>query len=114
MKQALRCGIGVAEFWEMTLRETLMAIDAAIWDERRRQKQNLSVAWHMAAMSRAKRLPSLKRVLSSTETTVKARPLKGAELRKRRKEYRELTAEVDVGLLAGRLRKRASTGSDGE
>lgn len=90
----------------MTPSETAMAIEAAIWSDRRQREQALSVAWHMAAFSRAKRLPSLKRVMASTKATVKARPLKGVELKERRREYRELTAEVDVDMLANKLKRK--------
>lgn len=104
LKQALRCGILVADFWEMTPRETKMAIEAAIWRDERQQRQALSLAWHTAALSRAKRLPSLKRLLS-TSSGSKARPLRGPELRKRRREYEEMAEGVDVEKLAGRLKK---------
>lgn len=105
MKQALRCGVSVAEFWEMTPRETLLTIEAAIWIDRRRVRQDLSLAWHTAALSRVKRMPSLKRLLASSKGSDKARPLKGKELEKRRDEFETLTEKVDVDVLAKRVKK---------
>jgi len=91
----LRAGIGVLEFWDQTPRETFMAIDAAIWREEVRQKQNLTLAWQTAALTRAKRLPSLKQLLN----TKPAKPLTGVELEKRRQEFRDMTKNLDLSKL---------------
>lgn len=91
LKDALRCGVSVLEFWDLTPRETYMAIEAALWRDRRRQKQDLSLAWHTAALTRVKRMPSLKSLLTSQ---TKARRLKGEELRKRRREFREMSGSA--------------------
>lgn len=64
-----------------------MAIDASIWREEVQQKRDLTLAWQTAALTRAKRLPSLKQLLN----TKPAKPLVGAELEKRRKEFRDIT-----------------------
>jgi len=98
LKQALRCGIRVAEFWEMTPRETYMAIEAAIWRDEQRQKHDVVLAWRTAALMRAKRMPSLKQLLN----TKPARPLRGKELEKRRQEFKEMTAKLDTSKLTGR------------
>ena len=91
----MRAGIGVLEFWDQTPRETFMAIDAAIWREEVRQKQNLTLAWQTAALTRAKRLPSLKQLLN----TKPAKPLVGAEMEKRRQEFRDMTKNLDLSKL---------------
>ena len=91
----MRAGIGVLEFWDLTPRETFMAIEASIWREEVRQKWDITVAWQTASLSRAKRMPSLKQLLN----TKPARPLHGAELEKRRQEFREMTAKLDLSKL---------------
>jgi hypothetical protein len=91
----LHAGIKVLEFWDLTPRETFMAIDASLWREEIQQKRDLTLAWQTAALTRAKRLPSLKQLLN----TKPARPLHGAELEKRRQEFKEMTAKLDVSKL---------------
>jgi hypothetical protein len=93
--QALRAGIGILEFWDQTPRETYMTIDASIWREEIRQKRDLTMAWQIAALSRAKRMPSLKQLLN----TKPARPLVGEELEKRRKEFADMTKNLDLSKL---------------
>lgn len=101
LKKALRCGVDVAAFWKMTPAETYMAIEAAVWRDDREQKLALRTAWHTAALSRAKRMPSLGQFM-----TPPARKVTGEELRKRRQEFDEMTANVDVDQLAGRLKAK--------
>lgn len=74
----------------MTLRETYMAIEAALWRDERRQKQDIVLAWRVAALTRAKRLPPLKQLLS----TKAARRLSGSELEKRRSEFKTMAAAI--------------------
>jgi len=93
--QALRAGISVLEFWDLTPWETFMMIDASIWREEIQQKRDLVLAWQTAALTRAKRMPSLKQLLN----TKPARPLVGQELEKRRKEFRDMTSNLDVSKL---------------
>ena len=83
------------EFWDLTPWETFMMIDASIWREEVQQKRDLVLAWQTAALTRAKRMPSLKQLLN----TKPARPLVGEELEKRRKEFRDMTANLDVSKL---------------
>lgn len=101
MKQALRCGIGVLEFWELTPREVYMAIEAAQWRDERRQKQDIALAWRTAALTRVKRMPSLRSLLTSDKP---AKKLQGEELRRRREEFRQMSGSA-AGLIA-KLNKR--------
>lgn len=96
----MRAGIGILEFWDLTPRETFMAIDAAIWRDEVQQRRNLTLAWQTAALTRAKRMPSLKQLLN----TKPAKVLHGEELEKRRQEFREMTANLDLSKL-GKPRK---------
>ena len=64
-----------------------MAIEAALWRDERRQERQMRAAWYTAALTRAKKLPSLKQFM-----TPAARPLKGKELVERRKEFRQMSA----------------------
>jgi len=90
----------------MTPVETYMAIEAAIWRDERRQKQDTALAWRMAALMRSKHLPSLKNLLSTASA---ARPLSGDELERRRGEFREMSAAVDLERLGPALEKLAGT-----
>lgn len=72
-----------------------MAIEASIWREEIQQKRDLVLAWQTAALTRAKRMPSLKQLLN----TKPAKPLHGEELEKRRKEFKEMTANLDLSKL---------------
>lgn len=94
----MHAGIKVLEFWDLTPRETFMAIDAAIWRDEVQQRRNLTLAWQTAALTRAKRMPSLKQLLN----TKPARPLHGEELEKRRQEFKEMTANLDLSKLVKR------------
>lgn len=89
--QALKCGLTVAEFWQMTPRETFMAIEAYLWRYEREVKDQIRMAWLNAALVRAKHLPPLARLLAG-----KAKPLRGAELQKRRQEFEEMTRNMKV------------------
>jgi hypothetical protein len=91
----LRARVGILEFWDLTPRETFMMIDASLWREEVQQKQDLTLAWQTAALIRAKRLPSLKQLLNNKP----AKPLRGEELEKRRQEFKEMTANLDVSKL---------------
>lgn len=79
-----------------------MSIEAAIWRDERAQKQALSMAWHTAALSRQKRIPGLKQLM------VKAFPPKitRRENEKRRRDFEEMTAAVDVDKLTERLKAK--------
>jgi hypothetical protein len=92
LESALRCGVTVAEFWAMTPRETYAAIRAAGWRIELEQRRDVVQAWHTAALARAKRLPSLRRLLVPRQ----ARALRGEELERRRRERDEMLERIDV------------------
>lgn len=98
---ALHAGISVLEFWDLTPRETYRAIEASIWRDEQTQRQQIAQAWRTAALTRAKKMPTLKQLL----TTGPAKPLVGKELQRRRKEFEEMTSGVDLS----KLGKRDST-----
>lgn len=75
----------------MTPRETYMAIEAAVWRDQRLQARELRAAWYTAALSRARRLPSLQQFL-----TPPARRLRGEELQRRREEFATMKAAADA------------------
>ena len=82
----------MAEFWSLTPRETYAAIEAVSWRLEREHRRDAWLAWHIAALSRAKRLPALKKLLGSD----KAKPLEGEELKRRRAEHQEIMQKIDV------------------
>lgn len=79
-----------------------MAIEAAIWRDERAQKQTLVMAWHTAALQRQKRIPGLKQLM------VKAFPPKVSrrENEKRKRDFEEMTAAVNVDKLSERLARK--------
>ena len=86
--EVLKCGIPMLEFWEMTPREAMLAIGAANWRAEQKQRGWLWLAWHTAAQSRVKTLPSLASLLQPPET----KKLEGAALENRRREFEEMKA----------------------
>ncbi len=104
LRYALQAGLGVQEFWDLTPVETYAAIDASIWRDTHRQKRELVTAWRTAAFSRAKKLPPLNQVLNAGP----AKPLRGQEREKRRKEFADMKSAVDLTKL--KLPPKASHG----
>lgn len=92
----------MAEFWALTPRETLAAIEAAAWRTEQAQRQDAWLAWHIAALSRARRLPRLARIVRPAD----AEPLKGEALECRREERDEMLARVDIEKLNEAMRKK--------
>jgi hypothetical protein len=76
----------VAEFWQITLWELRQVVEADNWRARQEQQRDVALAWRTASLMRAKRLPSLKRLLVASKP---ARPLRGKELAERRQAHRE-------------------------
>lgn len=116
MVEALRCGIGVTEFWELTPRETWQAIEAAIWRDRREQERETRLAWLTATLSRAKKIPSLKRLMTEKKQAQRLIP---AQAEKRREEYQQMVKAVDFNKLNQQVMEairgyhdRARTGAD--
>lgn len=88
----------------MTMPETYMAIEAAVEREESRQKHNLSVAWHVAALQRQKRMPSLSLFLNGR----RARQTTPEEMALRRQEHAQMTRKMDaqtLNMLGNRLEK---------
>jgi hypothetical protein len=85
--EALRAGVPVSEFWDMTPCETVLAIEAAAWRLEQDERGRLRLAWHVAALSRAKRLPPLAQLMAPQK---QSRTLSGEELEARRREFAEM------------------------
>ena len=62
-EQALRCGVTIEQFWQMTPRETFMVIEAYFWRQEQQRKQQISIAWLTAGLMRTKTMPALSRLL---------------------------------------------------
>jgi len=93
----------VAAFWEMTLRETALAIDAEVWRLEQERRGRAWLAWHTAALSRTRRLPPLGRLIKMPE----AKRLDGDELEKRRAEFEAMKSRFhETRLGKGRARGR--------
>lgn len=87
---ALRIGLSVGEFWRMTPRETALAFEAAVWRYDRERRQAAWLAWHIAALGRAKRLPSLRRLMRMPA----AKKLSGHEAAKGGREHAEMVKRM--------------------
>lgn len=87
--QALHAGIGILVFWEMTPCETTQEIKAANWRLEQGQRARAWLAWHTAALSRAKKMPPLARLVNPPE----AKTLRPDELEARRREFAEMRSK---------------------
>ena len=76
----------------MTPCETYATIEAVSWQLEREHRRDAWLAWHIAALSRAKRMPPLQRLIGAG----KAQALEGEELERRRAEHREIMQKIDV------------------
>ena len=90
LRDALKAGLSVAEFWALTPRETAQVLRSATWRWQHEYDRDTRLAWHMAALQRSKRLPPLRTLLS----TFKTHKLKGEELAKRKAEHEELKRKM--------------------
>jgi hypothetical protein len=98
----LRCGISVSEFWDLTPQEVYWTVDAAVWRDQQTQRQQIVLAWRIAALTRAKKLPSLKQMLAVGP----AKPLVGAERVRRKQEFQDMAAGVDLAKINEALKKK--------
>ncbi|HKJ73969.1 MAG TPA: hypothetical protein VKA19_07615 [Alphaproteobacteria bacterium] len=69
MTEAAAAGVLPPQFWHLTLREMSACLRASRLRDRRARELAISQAWHVAAFSRAERLPSLKSVLAELNGT---------------------------------------------
>lgn len=88
LSAALEVGVTPSEFWDMTPGETILLIEKR---NSSRRLQTIQIAWLTAKLSRAKRVPALKSLLASKA----AKPVRGKELIRRRREFSEMTRHLD-------------------
>lgn len=103
MQQALRSGISVADFWQMTPRETVATIEAVNWRDEQLFEQQVGMAWLNAALARQKRLQTLKSLLARMKQP--KRPSQ-AELRERRAEFKQLAVPETIKRINEAMKKR--------
>jgi hypothetical protein len=65
-----------------------MTVEAAVWRMEQEQARALSLAWHMAALQRQKKLPSLARLLAALK------PRKTVPIQQRREEFEKMKARM--------------------
>ncbi len=87
--QALHAGVSLSVFWDLTPRETVQTIEAVNWRLEQDQRARAWLAWHVAALSRAKRMPLLSRMVNPPA----ARRLPPDEAEVRRKEFADMRAK---------------------
>jgi hypothetical protein len=73
----------------MTPKETVMTIEAANWRMESKQQMTAWLAWHVAYLSRVKKMPPLKALLRSAE----AKTLDPEEADIRKDEFTEMKAK---------------------
>lgn len=100
LENAAKAGISPLAFWDMTPREVVLSIEAMAWQAEREQERMLSLAWHIAALQRQKRLQSLRSLLRPRRKT------KEIPIAERRREFAELKEIYNA------YRARRSTNSD--
>ncbi len=76
------------EFWELTPRETVATIEAGRGRLQAERELTMSLAWHTAALTRTKRLPTL------TSLLARLKPRKVVPIEKRRDEFEEMKARM--------------------
>jgi hypothetical protein len=65
-----------------------MTVEAAVWRMEQEQARALSLAWHIAALQRQKKFPSLARLLAGLK------PRETVPIEQRREEFKELKARM--------------------
>jgi len=99
--EALRCGIAAGEFWELTPWETFQAIEAAGWRAEQDARRDVALAWHVAALSRAKTLPPLRRLLRSSAP----KPLSAEDIERKKREHAALMEKIDLSKLTSKMKR---------
>lgn len=88
--QALAAGVAMGEFWDLTPRETMETI---VRRRERERERDVTVAWLVVALGRARRLPELTTLLRPRRRT---RQLTGAERAAREQEFARLQAQMGL------------------
>ncbi len=95
MSWSVRVGISPESFWDMTLRENFLLIDGFLYRQQLSTEQRVSSAWLMANWSRAKRMPSLKSILSKLK---KRKPKSKGEIETAKKDFDKMAEEMTKDL----------------
>lgn len=90
-----------AEFWASTPYLTKLAVEAHVSRQQHVHALSLFTAWHVAALSRQKRLPDLKKLLSRAE-------LGGRRRRQSPEEIRMVFEALAAATTARNRRKQGS------
>jgi len=88
LADANKAGVSTLEFWEMTPRELNLAMEAASWRMQNEQMIAMSLAWHTAALTRAKRMPTLREMLN------RIKPKKQIPVEQQRDDFERIKARV--------------------
>ncbi len=95
MSWSVRVGISPEAFWDMTLRENFLLIDGFLYRQQLSSEQRVTSAWLMANWSRAKRMPTLKSILSKMK---KRKPKTKDELEKSKQDFDRMAEEMTKDL----------------
>lgn len=89
-------------FWKMTIRELILKIEGEQERKEAEFERQKWLIWHQAALSKGKRMPSLKRFLRGVPN---ARELEGEELQERRDYHQNVSMDFEAYLLRKGVRK---------
>lgn len=81
------------EFWALTPAETPQVLEAAAWRIEQARREQAWLAWHVAALTRARHMPGLQRLMPKP----RARRLRGPERERRRREHEEIVRKMGGG-----------------
>jgi len=95
MSWSVRVGITPESFWNMTLRENFLLIDGFLYRQQLSTEQRVTSAWLTANWSRAKRMPSLKSILSKLK---KRKPKTSVEIEKQKQDFQEMSDRMTKDL----------------
>lgn len=81
------------EFWSLTVAEFNLLVAGYAERQEGDREQLVALAWHIEALHRQRRLPSLQRLLRQAE----AKKLEGDEREERRREFESLAKQLGNG-----------------
>ncbi len=94
LAEALKAGVSVFEFWDMTPREVAQAMSAFAWRQRERQRELAWLAWHVAALMRVKKLPRLDELIPRERKTSVQQQL---DRERRQREHEDIVRRMTRG-----------------
>jgi hypothetical protein len=77
----VKCGVDPDDFWDSSLRHTLLSCEGFIYRQELDAERRVTSAWLTAAWQRAKRMPSLRSVVSKVKRRAPEKPVDKAKVK---------------------------------